>query len=365
MRGLKEATKRFLLVASVRLQELAGRVEKRFASSRSHERRLDEAYDRDKRRFKTYAAILADGVYRPEVAHLSSQDSLAALIVMEYHRLEKTLSMPDPRAGAGQDAFVRCLLAVDEFVARFGYGYPIPHAAAVITNYLLGTPVDTLTEESKVALRMFTEKHPPLRVLAGNGKGGAENLNRLAVDPTTGAYDDVFFTSRRSVRGFKAKTVDRALIASIVHNAIYTPSVCNRQEWRLHAIDNKEIIRQCLKFQNGNRGFSDKIPLLFVVTVNLQCFVSVEERNQGWIDGGMFAMCLLLALHAKQLGACALNWSATRENDDGLRALLGIAESEIIIMLIGAGHIADDARVAVSARRPVQDILRFHDTPQD
>lgn len=112
-----------------------------------------------------------------------------------------------------------------------------------------------------------------------------------------------------------------------------------------------------LSHHQGNRGFGDQLGGVFVVTVDLRNWNTIGERNQGWVDGGMFAMTLALGLHAEGLGACMLNWSATMEEDRSMRRLLGLGETHVIITLIGFGHMVESFSVPVSRRRPIEQVL--------
>jgi nitroreductase len=115
-----------------------------------------------------------------------------------------------------------------------------------------------------------------------------------------------------------------------------------------------------LALQNGNRGFADRIPLLFIVAADLRRFVSVEERNQPWVDGGLFAMNLMLSLHSYGLGSCPLNWCASLLNDDRLRSLLNIPNHEVILMYVAAGYLPRELAVTESPRRSVESILSIN-----
>src|SRR5690606_4137667 len=75
-------------------------------------------------------------------------------------------------------------------------------------------------------------------------------------------------------------------------------------------------------------------PLAF----ELHCFLDPGERNQGWVEGGMFAMTFVLALHARGLASCCLNWAKDPESDQRMHALSGIPRSERIIMLLAIDH---------------------------
>jgi hypothetical protein len=106
------------------------------------------------------------------------------------------------------------------------------------------------------------------------------------------------------------------------------------------------------------KGFAEQIDKLLVITNKLTGFWDSGERNQCWIDGGMFSMSLILGLHAKGLGTCCLNWSKTAVVDRVMRKLLGLPDSEVIIMLLAVGHIPDSLNVAYSSRKSVSESRR-------
>jgi hypothetical protein len=112
-----------------------------------------------------------------------------------------------------------------------------------------------------------------------------------------------------------------------------------------------------LAFQNGNRGFGDQVNKVIVVTTDLQAFVTPGERNQCWIDGGMFSMSLIHALHSLGVATCCLNWSVEMDIDRAMRVSAGIPECEAVIMLIAIGHYPAHLRVAQSARKRLTDLL--------
>ena len=86
----------------------------------------------------------------------------------------------------------------------------------------------------------------------------------------------------------------------------------------------------------------------------------IGERYQGWIDGGIFAMTLALAIHAEGLGACFLNWSVEPAQDRAMRNHLGIADDELVITMMSAGHLKEAFSVPVSHRKPLEDVLTLN-----
>ena len=49
--------------------------------------------------------------------------------------------------------------------------------------------------------------------------------------------------------------------------------------------------------------------MLLIIAMDLKAFVPAHERYQHWIDGGMFSMSIIYALHSLGLSSCCLNWS--------------------------------------------------------
>lgn len=169
-----------------------------------------------------------------------------------------------------------------------------------------------------------------------------------------------FFNARFSIRQFSDLEVEIELIKKSINIARKTPSVCNRQGWKAHVYTNKTEIEQILQYQNGNRGFTDSINKLIITTADLSSSFGIGERNQGYVDGGMFSMSLVNALHSKGLGTCCLNCSINSKVDKKLRKIAKIPESESIIMMIAVGHLPEKLNVASSVRKNLNKILMIH-----
>lgn len=283
--------------------------------------------------------------------HLSHLESD---VVRRYHVLEKGLAMPEFRPGFGVP-MVRDLL-----------------------NYLeqwksLGLKSNEQFAAAQAVLRAYRDRHVELDYDLGDlfldvdlgepcelGAGGTKPFQPPTVEDCQ-AFEKVS-RSRASVRSFDPERLpERETILQAIATAARAPSVCNRQTARAHVYTGA-MVGRLLAFQNGNRGFGHRVPLLFVVTSDLRFFTGVDERNQAWIDGGMFAMLLLLALHAQGLGAVPLNWSVKNKPDVDLREAGEIPEHERIIMLIGCGYPEKGAIVPVSQRKPAEKIIRFHES---
>jgi nitroreductase len=171
-----------------------------------------------------------------------------------------------------------------------------------------------------------------------------------------------FHESRHSCRHFDPLLpVNKSRIAEAVRIALRAPSGCNRQPWRVYCVSDQPLREQCLDLHSGSRGFSHLIPLLLIVTARMDVYSGPGERNQTYVDGGLFAMSLMLALHHQRLGCVPLNWSVSPRRDRQLKAITAIPASENILMLLGVGHPVGQFTVPQSARRHVEEVLVFLD----
>jgi nitroreductase len=317
--------------------------------------RLKLRFTDDRSRFENSAAICANGAFSDSLGDLIGSEQLQALLVMEYHRLEKCLAMPERREGAGQDAVTRLVAGIETYRKRFGDCVAAQIGLETLDCYRKEFQHASLLPETKAALERARE-------IGGAGtvsRGGFRAVSKTEFFGQALGEGIGLLTSRHSVRDYTGEPVSRSNIEQSIRIALSTPSVCNRQAWSVYAIDNRATIAQVLNLQNGNRGFAEKVASLLVVSVDQRRFASIEERNQGWIDGGLFSMTLLYGLHGFGLGCCPLNWCSGREHDQALRDLLGIPNHESVVMLVSVGHVPETFKLALSTRREVGEVLRF------
>jgi nitroreductase len=278
----------------------------------------------DANRYYHSAQLSVGGEHR-RLEHLESE------IIRRYHVIEKGLCMSDFRPRFGVDNVRELICCLEQW-----------NRQAKCRNT---SGENIQVRAGRAALLAYGERHK---------KHGIDVSDVLPAEYLRA-------TSSVSVRDFEVGQIPlRHLIQDAVEMAARTPSVCNRQTWRVHAFEGQRA-QDVLSLQTGNRGFGHTIPLVLIVTSNMLYFTGTIERNQAWIDGGMFSMTLLLSLHAQGLGAVSLNWSVLNERDEALRNLGGIPAHERIIMLIGCGYPKAGAVVPLSLRRPTETFLEWHD----
>ena len=289
------------------------------------------------------------------------REACAARITLFAHQVEKGLSLANPRPGFGMAVIPGLLDDIDTFIGRFGLVHPAVTALAALRNYLefharIGHPVEMVRERFAAILARHALSCEDTAIVAG----GAMSIERTALEAERAAGFPRFFASRYSVRHFSGEPISGLAIRRAVEIAQKTPSVCNRQSWRVHAFSSPEVMARLLAIQSGSRGFGEQASALLVVTSELQTFLGVPERYQPWIDGGMFAMSLCLALHDQGYGVCCLNWSKMPHEDRALHEAADIPASEQIIMLLAVGTLPEKFSVARSYRPGVDHVLRLH-----
>jgi nitroreductase len=260
------------------------------------------------------------------------------LLTKDYHRVEKGLSLATPKRPFGN--------LLEKRLSR-----SLANASATgLTGP--GADANRYASDALQALRQWNET------------GVVDDT----VSPTNLRQDvsippdvlESFFAGRASVRNFaRGSKVSIDEIEKAVELAQNTPSVCNRQAARVHVVMAHNDVQLVLAEQNGNSGFRDSVPHVAIVTVDRRLFSGPEERNQRWIDGGLYAMSFVWALHGLGIGSCMLNWSVLHEKSATLRDVVGIDANEDIICLIAFGYPNDGLRRARSPRRPSSSVLRF------
>ncbi|KPC53423.1 nitroreductase family protein [Amantichitinum ursilacus] len=289
--------------------------------------------------------------------HLNSAETLRSRIIASYHNIEKGLSLPNPRLGFGAENIGYLLSYLNEYLSRYGVDEFLSVPASVLRAYVnFNESNGKLDYPHKDAIKKFIaavgDKFP-------DPQGGTIKVTREEIEAVTAGVTADFFNKRFSVRQFSKREVDRADIDAAIAIALKAPAVCNRQNGHVHVAESPELVAKLLEMQGGARGFGQGVNRLLIVTNRLTNFWGMAERNQAWIDGGLFAMSLLYGLHSRNLGACCLNWSKMVDTDRKMHEFLGLPDSEVIIMFIAVGHLPDALEVARSYRKPVSEARSY------
>jgi nitroreductase len=312
-------------------------------------------YTYDFQRFIRFSTASSGGLLT--ISNTTSKANLRALITMEYHRIEKALALKETRTAFGASTIQRLIKGIEAYQKLYGSDELIQVA---VNNLLAYHQFNSQRgyEDSDLYSTIFKlQKYTETQLSIPNDEGGVSRVCKEEIWAKAKLDLRDFFASRYSIRNFTSEEVDLRLIEQAVIMAQKTPSVCNRQSSKVYVFSREEDKKLVLSYQNGNSGFGHLVDKVLIVTSDLQNFASVGERNQCWIDGGMYAMSVIYALHSLGLGTCCLNWSVEYKVDRQMRKAAGISDSEAVIMMIGVGHLPDEFMVAQSSRKKIDEVL--------
>ena len=326
--------------------------------SQMQARTLANNYDYDRLRFERYAS--------PNRNFLSNGNRVAYLVML-YHSLEKGMSMPEPKYGYGKAKANELLDQIEECIQLECDKSQVLAAVSVLEAYNEFNTAQDITSPdltkrlAQIKHLLQDENRSDVRPVGG----GKRLIQSATIEEAREVNFRSFAFSRHSVRNFTDKEVSTKIIEEAVAIAQKSPSVCNRQSSKVHVYDNNTLGQQLLEIQGGNNGFGHTANKILVVTSDLSSFLSPGERNQCWIDGGLFAMTLIYALHSLGVSTCCLNWSKELEVDERFRLCSDIPRQENVIMLIVAGYTPKEFYVPYSHRVPVAEILTLHKTSHE
>lgn len=213
----------------------------------------------------------------------------------------------------------------------------------------------------KTLLTKEKKNHKQFNLVASSANESLKQYNNRDFEAKIGGsvnyiFQDIDFhlsenllTKRRSVRTYNNTKVPIEVLSKITAQAVNAPSVCNRQHWKVLYIQDKKIINNVLKYQNGNRGFTDEIYNLAVVLSDRRAF-GFLEKDQIDFDSGLFAMQLINSLTLNGIVSCPLNACLSIKRSLALYKLLKLPKYYKITMFLSFGYPEDSTNVAISKR---------------
>ncbi len=335
MRSIKKAIKKYVPQRLIDLRE-----------RRYIEKNHNEFNRYDKAIFLKHSNALPNGT------HLKC----IGIIIQLYHIIEKGLTMPNMKLGFGQQKLINLIDNCLEYQKKYDTSnIQYQHAVGVIAEY------KKVHEDNTFALPANLDDKINSILKIESDTEATQQLHYSKDDyfKNKSAPFDEFSNSRHSVRNFSGE-VKMSQIQQAIKLAQNTPTACNRQPIRVHIIENKQLIADAFKIQNGNRGFGHLVNKLIIITADLSCYQQSEERNLPYVDGGMYTMNLLYTLHFQEVAAIPLNWCRTVADDLQMRKLISLPDSEVIIVFIGCGDLPDEFKLALSKRNNYKDIYKIY-----
>lgn len=143
--------------------------------------------------------------------------------------------------------------------------------------------------------------------------------------------------TRRSIRQFTDQSVSEAVVEDLLRAAMSAPSAGNQQPWQFVVITDREIL-DTIPSIHPYSAMLRQAPLAILVCGDEQ----LETHKGYWVqDCSAATQNLLLAAHARGLGAVWLGIYPRMDRVAGLRKLLGLPEHVVPMALVAIGHPAE------------------------
>ena len=170
--------------------------------------------------------------------------------------------------------------------------------------------------------------------------------------------------TRRSVRRYGGKPVEREKLELCLEAARLAPSACNAQPWRFLVFDDPEkkaeLCRAACSGIYRNSGFITAAPVVIAaLSTRGKLLPDLAGRFQGkhypLIDLGIAADHLILQAAELGLGTCWVGWF----NASAVKKLLGLPKGENPIVLIPVGY-PEAEKSSPTPRKKPEEISAFN-----
>jgi hypothetical protein len=308
-----------------------------------------------------YGLIWLTHEFRLLIKHLGSsanektKEKFKARLIIQGHIVEKGLSFRNVKIGFGEDKIFDLLDNLWRYYFMYSDVRLATYILVIVKEYInfnkaKGHQNTKIIEKYE---KLYTLINPNLSLF----NGGIKKISKKQIYDKSLIDFESFVNMRFSIRDFTDEPVDIDLVRKAIKIAGKTPSACNRQPWRVHLFVSKERVNEILDYQTGARQFKENIGCAILVTCSYNNFFG-GEYHQPYVNGALYAMTLIYALHSLGFGTIALNMGFPYNKLVKLSELIDIKNDEVPVLLIGVGHIPDQLNVACSERFNYQDIIK-------
>lgn len=150
--------------------------------------------------------------------------------------------------------------------------------------------------------------------------------------------------TRRSIRSFTDRKIERADLEAIATAAVYAPSACNFQTWRFTVVQKPELITKLAKAVAAETGASSDYNFYAANAI----FLASNERTSsfGVEDCSCALENIFLAANALGIGSVWINQLRGISDKPEVRAVLdelGLPKTQIVFGTAALGYAAKPA----------------------
>ena len=150
--------------------------------------------------------------------------------------------------------------------------------------------------------------------------------------------------TRRSVRQYQDKKIDKETIKKIIKAAQYSPSAHNMQPWEFLVIEDKTFMEE-LRYIQRWTSFAKNASCVVIVCGDTDKAFSRDKDDEKWtyvdVDCAIATQSLLLAAWAEGVGTCYCGAAPMQKIVDALREKLNLPENIRPFAIVPMGYPAE------------------------
>ena len=152
--------------------------------------------------------------------------------------------------------------------------------------------------------------------------------------------------TRRSVRMFEPRPVDKALLETIVDCGRLAATACNEQPWEFVVVTDTETRQRIAGITDHGKFIADAPVCIAVLCLDTKYYIE---------DGSAATQNLLVAAHACGLGTCWVAGDKKAYCGD-ITELLGVPPQYRLFSLVAAGY---SGKIPVPQKRALAEVLHW------
>lgn len=274
---------------------------------------------------------------------------------VEVHAIEKGMSIGAVRPGFGKPKVMELLTHLQRYYDVGGRKEFVDESCSILNQYInfnksLGADMSDIEK----TLNHFCE----VNMIRLTEFGGIREVDKDEVLNTLKQDFSSFSQSRFAVRDYGKSPIKCEQLKKALKLAERTPSACNRQSWKIHIYSSKDSRLKMFEQQGGSRGFYQDMQYAILVCGDMN-YYRFYELSQVYVDGGLYAMNLMYALHYYGAATIPLTMSTRISKIKTVKKEMKLSKSEMPVLLIGVGSYKDHFKVAKSERIPYQEYTTF------
>ncbi|MBQ9731550.1 MAG: nitroreductase family protein [Alphaproteobacteria bacterium] len=150
--------------------------------------------------------------------------------------------------------------------------------------------------------------------------------------------------TRRSVRQYQDKKIDKETIKKIIKAAQHSPSAHNMQPWEFLVIEDKKFMEE-LRYIQRWTSFAKNASCVVIVCGDTDKAFSRDKDDEKWtyvdVDCAIATQSLLLAAWAEGVGTCYCGAAPMQKIVDALRERLNLPENIRPFAIVPMGYPAE------------------------